>query len=59
MCSSVLLQVTGLDLTLITDPDDFPIVLHGTYRRNWDSIRKQVSLHCLIDFLFEWYDYKP
>ncbi|CAH8503718.1 unnamed protein product [Heterobilharzia americana] len=33
--------IEGLDITLIENPQDYPTVVHGTYFRNWDSIRKE------------------
>ncbi|KAI0223186.1 tRNA 2'-phosphotransferase 1, partial [Lamellibrachia satsuma] len=35
------LQVADLELTRITNAVDFPIVLHGTYAKKWESIKKQ------------------
>lgn len=34
----------GLDLTPILRSEDFPVVIHGTYRRAWDDIRVQVRI---------------
>ncbi|KAK4469796.1 hypothetical protein MN116_007311 [Schistosoma mekongi] len=33
--------IDGLDITLIKNPEDYPTVIHGTYFRNWESIRKE------------------
>ncbi|CAH8491405.1 unnamed protein product [Schistosoma turkestanicum] len=33
--------IEGLDIKLIENPEDYPTVIHGTYFRNWDSIRKE------------------
>ncbi|XP_018649737.1 hypothetical protein Smp_037640 [Schistosoma mansoni] len=35
------LTIEGLDIALIENPEDYPTVIHGTYFRNWDSIRKE------------------
>lgn len=32
-----------IDMREITDPNEFPIVLHGTYTRHWPSIREKVD----------------
>lgn len=51
-------QVDDLDLTEITSPDEIPVVVHGTYMRNWDSICEFLScllfaaLHRLISHTF-------
>lgn len=31
-----------IDMREITDPNEFPTVLHGTYMRHWPSIRDKV-----------------
>ncbi|TPP61478.1 tRNA phosphotransferase 1 [Fasciola gigantica] len=33
-------KVEGLDLIPITDASEYPLVVHGTYWRNWDRIRQ-------------------
>ncbi|KAH9585846.1 tRNA 2'-phosphotransferase 1, variant 3 [Schistosoma haematobium] len=33
--------IEGLDISLIENPEDYPTVIHGTYFRNWDSIRRE------------------
>nr|AAW24665.1 SJCHGC01721 protein [Schistosoma japonicum] len=33
--------IDGLDITLIENPENYPNVIHGTYFRNWESIRKE------------------
>lgn len=35
------MQVADLELTCITNAADFPVVVHGTYIKNWQSIKKQ------------------
>ncbi|KAL1921301.1 uncharacterized protein VTP21DRAFT_11017 [Calcarisporiella thermophila] len=35
------LIVEDLELTKINSPDDIPVVVHGTYLRNWESIAKK------------------
>ena len=40
------LQVEDLDLTPILLSDDVPVVVHGTYRRAWESIRHEVEGMC-------------
>ena len=37
-------QVVDLELTRIMDAGDFPVVLHGTYMKNWQSIKKQARV---------------
>lgn len=32
-----------IDMQEITDPKEFPVVLHGTYTRFWSSIRDKVG----------------
>lgn len=34
-------EVDGLELTPITDPSEAPEVIHGTYLKSWDIIKKQ------------------
>ncbi|CAH8842039.1 unnamed protein product [Trichobilharzia szidati] len=34
-------NIEGLDITLIENPQDYPTVVHGTYFRNWDGIRRE------------------
>ncbi|VDO91655.1 unnamed protein product [Schistosoma margrebowiei] len=34
-------DIEGLDISLIENPEDYPTVIHGTYFRNWDSIRRE------------------
>ena len=34
----------SIDMTEITDPTQYPIVVHGTYLRFWPSIREQVMI---------------
>ena len=33
---------TGLDLQPITSVAEAPVVVHGTYKKAWDSIKHQV-----------------
>ncbi|CAH8521809.1 unnamed protein product [Dicrocoelium dendriticum] len=33
------LPIEDMDLTPITDPSHYPVVVHGTYIRNWERIR--------------------
>ena len=35
---------TGLDLQPITSAAEAPIVVHGTYKKAWDSIKHQVRV---------------
>uniref|UniRef100_A0A1X7VGV5 2'-phosphotransferase n=2 Tax=Amphimedon queenslandica TaxID=400682 RepID=A0A1X7VGV5_AMPQE len=35
------LEVKGLDLVPILRPEEAPVVVHGTYRRAWEQIKKQ------------------
>ena len=35
------LQVEGLELTAITNAEDFPVVVHGTYFKCWEAIKCQ------------------
>ena len=41
MCTT---QVEDLDLKPIISPDEAPVVVHGTYKKAWESIRQQVRL---------------
>ncbi|XP_022083188.1 tRNA 2'-phosphotransferase 1-like isoform X2 [Acanthaster planci] len=34
-------QLPDLELVSITDPTQYPTVIHGTYLKNWDSIKLQ------------------
>lgn len=36
------LEEANVDMREITDPSEFPTVLHGTYMRCWDSIKDKV-----------------
>ncbi|CAL8099146.1 unnamed protein product [Calicophoron daubneyi] len=33
--------IDGLDLTEITDADQYPTVIHGTYFKNWEKIKRE------------------
>ena len=37
-------------LTPITEPEDVPVAVHGTYVRCWDSIKRQVN-HLFCDVI--------
>ncbi len=37
------LEEAGIDMKEITDPKEFPVVLHGTYTRHWPSIKDKVG----------------
>jgi len=36
------LEEANIDMKEITDPNEFPKVLHGTYLRHWESIKNKV-----------------
>ena len=36
------LEEANIEMREITDPNEFPVVLHGTYTRHWTSIRDKV-----------------
>ena len=36
------LEEAAIDMREITDPNEFPVVLHGTYLRHWPLIQQKV-----------------
>ena len=50
------LQVADLDLHPITSCEQYPVVLHGTYYKFWESIRCQVSMLALCIWICEHLD---
>lgn len=42
--------VEDLELVRIGDPDEIPYVVHGTFTRHWESIRKSVY-HSSVPFI--------
>ena len=39
------IQDLDIEMREITDPKEFPTVLHGTYRKHWSSICNKVGLN--------------
>ena len=39
------LEEANIEMREITDPKEFPVVLHGTYMRFWQSIKDKVGLN--------------
>ena len=37
------MEEAKVDMREITDPNEFPVVLHGTYLRHWQSIQEKVT----------------
>lgn len=37
------MEEAKVDMQEITDPNEFPVVLHGTYQRHWQSIQDKVT----------------
>lgn len=37
-------QIKGLDLVPILSSEEAPVVVHGTYKRAWEEIKKQVII---------------
>lgn len=35
-----------VEMREITDPKEFPVVLHGTYQKHWPSISTKVTIGC-------------
>ena len=46
-CRPISMQVEDLDLQAIVSVDEVPVVVHGTYKRVWGSIKHQV--HWTLD----------
>jgi 2'-phosphotransferase len=36
------LEAANIDIKEITDPNEYPTVVHGTYMRHWASIKDKV-----------------
>ena len=48
-----LLQVKELDLDPIESAEEVPVVVHGTYRKAWESIKVQVKVMLVVGGAFE------
>lgn len=45
---SLSFKVTDLELHLITNPDEYPVVVHGTYKRFIQPIKQQVRMSIVL-----------
>lgn len=45
------MEEAKIDMREITDPNEFPVVLHGTYTKYWPLIQQNVNTHQTKTFL--------